>query len=326
MAVAPGPEVEEVEASRAEKLLAVGLVVFLLIGGFWVTNRLGSLLEYPDYTVIAARHGLPDLELAYREAEANLWRAMEAAEQARAAMEQARSEYEFRREEYRVALERGLDDPRLAAAHEAARTAYESARTALDLTNAVRASLEAKAAGPRRAYEAACQEAQKEYERAVDRYQLILFGLRFGYALPLFALSVWAWLHLRRRRSRHLTLGTAFLAFAGIQAAALVFQYGWYLLRDIGPLALSVSGSAICIAGLAALRRWATSSKRLAAARLRRGQCPSCGYPLAGSGAYCAGCGRGLAAPCQACGRDVVPQSGFCPHCGAEQAWPSAGV
>jgi hypothetical protein len=320
MAVTTGPEAEERETSRAEKLLATGLVIFLLIGGFWVMDRLTSFVERPDWQAIAAAEGLTGTEEALRQVEADYYRADEATREARVAVERARSEYEYRKEEYRVALERGLDDPALAGLHEQARTAYDVARENYALAEATQRSFEARVTAPRAAYAEASRRVDEAYGRAQDRYELLAFLLRFGYALPLFALSVWAWLGLRRRHGRNLIVATAFMAFAGLQAIALVFQYGWYILRDIGPIALSLAGSAVCITGLVALRRWAANPRRLATARLRRGQCPYCGYPLAPGAAHCAGCGRGLVEPCPECGRGSVPESPYCPHCGVQRA------
>lgn len=231
-------------------------------------------------------------------------------------MDQARSEWEYRKEEYRLALERGRDDPALARLHEEAGASYETARETYSLAEATRRSLEARQAAPRAEYNAAALTVHESYQHAVDRYELIVFLLRFCYALPLFAGSVWAWLALRRRQGRNLTVATAFMSFAGLQAIALVFQYGWYVLRDIGPIALSVTGSGVCVAGLVALKRWSSNPRRLSMARLRRSQCPYCGYPLSAGLAHCAGCGRGLALACPECGRDNLPETPYCSHCG----------
>lgn len=313
-------ELEEIETSRAEKLLAVGLVAFLLVGGFWVVDRLGSVPKKPDYQAIATGAGLPAAEQRYRTAQSDFQRAEEAAQSAAAAEEKARSEYEYRREEYRLALERGLAAPELAAAYESARRDYDKARAQTELAQAVRESLAARLAGPQADYEQAQGRVEEAVRRAENRYQLEAFCLRFGYALPLFGLAVWLWLILRRRRARYLILATAFMGFAGIQALALIGQYGWYLLRDIGPIALSVAGSAVCVAGLVGLGRWASSPGRVTRARFRRAECPHCGFPV-GAGAvagavYCPDCGRKVLEPCPACGGLNMSASSFCRHCG----------
>jgi len=313
----PGPaELEEVESSRVERLLAVGLVVFLLVGGFWVLARLGEIPQRPDWTAIEQAEGKPAVEEAWRQAMADYERAQTAAAEAWAALTKARAEYEYRREEYRVALERGLDDPALAAAYAEARTLVEQAAVRHELAEAVRVSLEAELKEPQQAYEAVMRRVQESYERADAHYQLAVFALRFAYALPLFGLSVWGWLALRRRRSRHLILATATMAFAGIQTLGLLGQYGWYLLRDVAPLALSVTGSAVCVAGLVAVRRWALNPRRLAVARLRRGQCPLCGFPLREGTTHCVGCGRPVMEACPGCATPNVTGSPFCGHCG----------
>jgi len=315
------PEMDEIESSRAEKLLAIGLVVFLLVGGFWILDRLGSLPTRPDYMTVAAAEGLPAAESAYRQAETDYQRGLDAAEQARSAMEQARADYEFMREEYRVALERGVDDPALAQAHETARVAFELASTRFEIADAARASLETKLIEPLATYRTTVDRVDRAAKRAEDRYQLIAFALRFGYTFPLFGLSVWLWLRLRRRNARYLILATGFMGFGGIQAVGLIGQYGWYLLRDIGPIAISVTGSAVCVAGLVALRRWLGSARRLATSRLRRGQCPYCGFPLPDGTAHCVGCGRQVLESCPDCGHGNVRESPHCRGCGRALDW-----
>ncbi|MCL6580212.1 MAG: zinc ribbon domain-containing protein [Firmicutes bacterium] len=313
----PGPaELEEVENSRVERLLAVGLVIFLLVGGFWVLARLGEIPERPDWAAIEQAEGKPAVEEAWRQAMADYERAQVAAGEAAAALTQARAEYEYRREEYRFALERGLDDPALAEAYAKARTAMEQAAVRYEVAEAARVALEARLKEPQQAYDDVMRRVQEAYERADARYQLAAFALRFGYALPLFGLSVWGWFALRRRRSRHLILATAVMAFAGIQTLGLLGQYGWYLLRDVAPLALSVAGSAVCVAGLVAVRRWALNPRRLAVARLRRGQCPLCGFPLQAGATHCVGCGRRVVEACPGCENPNVTGSPFCGHCG----------
>jgi hypothetical protein len=323
------PEIDEVESSRVEKLLALGLVVFLLVGGFWIMDRLGSLPPRPDWTGISAAQGLPEAERELRVVEVDYQRGVEAVIQAQQTLDRARAEYEFRREEYRVALERDLASPELAAAHQRAKEAFEKAQGEFEVAETVASTLQARLAGPRETFERLQRAVGEAAKRAEDRYQLAIFALRFGYALPLFGLSVWLWLGLRRRRARHLILATSFMGFAGIQAVGLVGQYGWYVLRDIGPIALSAAGSAVCIAGLVAVRRWATSAKRLATSRLRRSQCPYCGFPLnpgllaagqvGGAGGpawHCPGCGRGLASTCAHCGQAGLAETPYCRHCG----------
>jgi len=316
MAVTPNPETDEIESSRVEKLLAVGLVAFLLIGGFWVLDRLGSVPKRPDYTAIALAQGLTEIEAVFREAEADYLRAGAAVAETQDAMEKARSDYEYRREELRVAAELGVETPALSQSYETARAAFEAARTSHELAEATMASLEQRLAGPRALYEEASRRVHEAYQRALDLYQLSLFALRFAYALPLFAASVWAWFYVRRKRGPHAIIATAFMGFAGIQALTLVGQYGWYLLRDIVPIALSATGSAVCVAGLVALRRWAAATRRPALSRLRRSACPSCGFPLSLSRAHCAGCGRALRQTCPGCGGENVAESPYCGHCG----------
>lgn len=278
--------------------------------------RLGDIPARPDYAAVAAAEGLPSLEADLQAEAASYQTAAERAGEARVARDQARAEYEFRREEYRVALEKGLDDPALAASHESAKSAYEEAEARYQIAEAARANLETDLSARQKTYDDVLARVSKAFDRANGRYEVIAFILRFAYALPLFALSVWLWLALRRRRPRHLILATAFMAFAGLQALGLLGQYGWYLLRDVGQIALSVAGSAVCVAGLIAIQRWAANARRLTLARLRRRQCPGCGFPLTPGAAYCAGCGRKLTSTCPRCGQETLIEAPFCSNCG----------
>jgi hypothetical protein len=321
MPIVSHPELDEIESSRGEKLLAIGLVVFLLIGGFWILDRLGSLPGRPNYEALAAAQGLPQAEAAFRQVEADYRQGFENSEAARLEMDRARAAYEYKREEYRVALARGLEAPALASSHEAARIAFEKASLRFEVADAAREALEGRLVGPTKAYEAAFERVNAAVARAEDRYQFMVFVLRFGYALPVFGLSVWIWLRLRRKQARFLILATSFMGFAGVQAIGLVGQYGWYLLRDVGPIAVSVAGSTVCVAGLVALRRFTGNLLRVTAHRLRRGQCPYCAFPAEVGAAHCPGCGRSLLGACVLCGRSNRRESSFCGGCGCRLEW-----
>jgi len=315
-------EVTLTESSRAEKVLAAGMVVFMLLGGLWVLARLSAIPRPPDYQVLADRFGLPEAEKAYRQAENSLWHAESVLAERAARVEELRRAYEFRREEYRTVLDRGVDDPVRRREFEAARESLLQAETNRDAAAAVRDRAREALSEPEATYRQRQALFQAAYDQARRRRELALLALRFGYALPVFAASFAVWQRLRRRQSRYLILGTAGLAFATIQLAALVGMYGWHWLRGFTQLGVSVAGTAATAAGLVAVRRYLAAPERIARVRLRRGQCPQCGFPRPAAlspaaWAYCPDCGSALSAPCGACGRPRPVGAGYCPACGA---------
>jgi hypothetical protein len=80
---------------------------------------------------------------------------------------------------------------------------------------------------------------------------------------------------------------------------------------DLGILALSLFGVAVTVLAFELLQRYI--DRRLPARRVRRGQCPFCGYPVRGNDA-CEGCGRDVVAPCARCS---APRRVGARHCGA---------
>lgn len=81
--------------------------------------------------------------------------------------------------------------------------------------------------------------------------------------------------------------------------------------QDLGPLVLSLAGAAFTLAAFWGLQRYLAT--RIPQRRVRRGECPFCGYPVRGN-ARCEGCGREVVAPCAAC---TAPRRVGTAHCGA---------
>jgi hypothetical protein len=118
---------------------------------------------------------------------------------------------------------------------------------------------------------------------------------------------------LHRRRSRYVPLG---LGFAGFTAVLAFVMAGDYLTDyidplDLGILALSLFGAGVTVLAFFLLQRYL--DRRLPFRRVRRGQCPFCGYPVRGNRA-CEGCGRDVVAPCARCSE---PRRVGATHCGA---------
>src|SRR5512132_2606622 len=118
-------DVEEIQTTTSEKLLALGLTVFLLIGGIWTYQRIDDVVReavgveavQPSPTEQAALQRLDDAQTR-----------LNAATQARAA---ARDNLELRREAYRTAPDAGRRAPLLERAYEAARARFRRAQRAV---------------------------------------------------------------------------------------------------------------------------------------------------------------------------------------------------
>ena len=78
-------------------------------------------------------------------------------------------------------------------------------------------------------------------------------------------------------------------------------------MKQLGPVVLSLAGIALTLATFWWLQRYL--ARRVPPRRVRKGDCPFCGYPVRG-GEYCEGCGRTVIGECTTCsraapGRDV---------------------
>ncbi|MEW6545522.1 MAG: zinc ribbon domain-containing protein [Bacillota bacterium] len=309
-------EQETTEATRAEKILALGLVVFLLLGGLWVLDRLGDVPRRPEYAALVAKHGLSSLEEEVSRLQADLDQAREILRQAREQESQARVQYEFRREEYRTLLDAGRDDPQRRQAYHDALAAYDRARENAAAAQAVVTRWEEALREPQSTLEERRALVSTEYAHLSRQYETKAFLLRLGYALPLLALAVAMWQVVRRKHSPYLILLTGFMAFAVLQAAFLVGAYAWTLFRAWAQLGVSLAGATITAAGIVALRRYVFSPQRVMRARARMGQCTRCGLPVAREYVFCPECGNRVAEDCPHCGRLRPVSLPICPYCG----------
>ncbi len=308
-------ESQLIEYSRAEKILALGMVVFMLMGGFWIMNRITRFVPRPDYYQLEQRAGLAELSERFIEAQRKLSYADSLLQERREAFERTRVEYEFRREEYRVSLEKGVADTSKEKMYEESRRAMESAMVELDAATSLRSRFAQEFSALQDAYNRAHDEINASYSRAMNVYELKLFLVRFAYVFPVFGLSYWIWQVLRAKRSRHLVLGTAFLGFSTVQAIVMSGQYAWHLVRDVAQIAVSVAGTVATGAALVALKRYVTNPERVRNQRFRKGQCPACGFGVKGE-LYCPSCGFLLQAACPDCRALVPVVRKYCPNCG----------
>jgi len=293
-------DIEELQTTKSEKLLALVMAVFLLIGGVWTYQKLDS---YVADGIVQA--GTP----ADRAAVARLDRAYTESGRAERAVGSARVELELRREAYRTALDAGKPADDLERRYREAEAEYARATS-----RAAAARREVAAAGP--AANAARSRIQSDEERIRNRQELVTFLLRSALVLASFIAALAVLARLRNRGSRYLPLGAALVASATILAFVLAVDYLTDYLEpfDLGLLVLALLGAALTVWAFASLQRYL--ARRLPLRRVRRRQCPFCGFPL-GTGSHCEGCGREVISSCARCGGPRRVGSLRCSACGA---------
>ena len=294
-------DVEQLQTTKSEKLLVLVLVAFLLVGGVWaytqIDNRIRDWVGMPTPTAQDREavdvHSAAAVRLAFR--------------QQRAA--DAKSTLAERRERYRTALEAGDDAaPRLRAQYLAAERALASARREVRLAQReVRATAPEAARAERRITGVQDSERRKEARYTfLARFVLVLVSLGVGY---------WLLARLRRRNSRYLPLAAGALAYATILALVLAVDYltDYWDPSDLGLLVLAAIGVAATIVSYWVLQRYI--ARRMPGRRVKRGQCPFCGFPVRGD--HCEGCGRDVIAPCSRCEAPRRVGAAHCAACGA---------
>jgi len=303
-------DVEEIEVTRGERLLAVVLAVFLLIGGLWGYFELNLADDDESFRDPRAALSAPERATLDRR-----YRAEDRAAAARVRVRERRQTLVDRRESYRTALDEGRRDPELERRYREAQGRYDSA-----LTVARRRNAQARAArAVARPIEAELARLERaRIEQAQDdqnRDELVTAGLRLALVLGLLAGALRLMVWQRRRRSRWALGGYAAVGAAGALALVMGVDYltDWFDPTDLGPLVLSVIGAAFTLVAIGALQRHL--ARRLPGRRVRRGECPFCGYP-AGRGEHCEGCGRAVVAPCARCQAPRRVGAAHCASCG----------
>jgi hypothetical protein len=281
------------------------LVVFLLIGGIWTYAKLDDAARSttpPDYSY----RGTPPEQAAV----SRLNTAEERLLHADQAVSTTREELELRREAYRTALEANSPEAKRLGRR------YDEERAAFVLAQRRDAAARAAVLAARPAAERARQHiADTQAGRTHDR-ELLAFGLRLAFVLATLGLSYWLLARVRRRRSRYFPLALAVVAYAAVLAFVMATDYltDYFDPLDLGPLVLSLVGIGLTMLAFAALQRYL--ARRTPHRRLRKGECPFCGYPVRGI-KHCEGCGRDVVAPCSRCDEPRRVGSSFCGACGA---------
>jgi hypothetical protein len=290
-------DIEEIESTKSEKLLAVVLALFLLIGGIWTYQKID------DYVRSAVEYELSAADRAALDRHA---RAQSEASRADQAEDRALEELVLAREAYRTALDAGRPAAELEGAYRAAQSEHE--RVERELEDAQRA-VEAARPGAN----AAGQRQARALEEREDRRALLSVVFRLVFVLAYVAVAYWLLDRLRKSGSRYFPLALAFVATAAVLAFVMAADYitDYVDPLDLGPLVLSLFGVALTLAAFAALQRYL--ARRIPVRRVRKHECPFCGYPVR-ENERCEGCGREVIAECANCAQ---PRRVGALHCGA---------
>jgi hypothetical protein len=299
--VKPATDVEDLQVTRTEKLLAVVLTAFLLLGGIWTYTRVDDVVR---------RH-VPVPRAAFTQSPAI---SREAAAQDRLFRAQDRSRnalqtLEFRREAYRTALEAHKPAAPLERRYTAAQAAYAAAQRDI-----AAARHDVAAAAP--AANADRKSANKKVSAALHRQERDSFLIRLTLVLLSIGAGYWLLAFLRKQNTRWFPLAGSCVAFATIFAFVLAGDYvtDYFDPFQWGIAVVALIGIVATLLAYLALQRYLL--RRVTQRRVRRQQCPFCGYPV-GPGSHCEGCGREVVAPCANCEAPRRVGTAHCATCGA---------
>ncbi len=303
----------EIETSGAEKVLAVVLAVFIAIGAIW---------GYVKLDEVAAKDStysyLPDRKLIGAEE----FSALEGHRQAVSSAQTARRErgvaahrLEFHREAYRTALDAGEPSAELRAEYESAQARLASASKELAAAEKTEARTRPGSLRVKERLDELRQDAAQQEDEDRAHHDRVVFLLRLGLLILMLGGAYLLLSRLRSRHSRYLPAALAWIGATAVLACVMAADYtnSYIEFSEVGPLAISIAGIALTLVAFVAMQRFL--AKRIPARRVRRGECPFCGFPLRGK-PHCEGCGRGVIASCSSCQKDRRVGTPRCGHCG----------
>jgi len=301
----------EIETSLSEKVLALVLAVFIAIGAIWGYVKLDDVAE-PDAAYQPTRQLIDRDELAAIQSYQQATRSVRAAQRDRRG---ATRELELSREAYRTALDAGEPATELQAEYESAQAGLASASRQLAAAAAVAAQTRPGAVEARNRLSDLRQVAAKQADEDRVKHDRIVFALRLALLVLMLAGAYRLLIRLRSRNSRYLPAALAWIGATAILAVVMAGDYtdSYIEFDEVGPLAISLAGVALTLAAFVALQRFL--AKRVPARRVRRGECPFCGFPVRDK-PHCEGCGRSVIADCSSCQRDRRVGTARCGYCG----------
>jgi hypothetical protein len=294
-------DIEEIEATKSEKFLAVVLAAFLLIGTIWFYVQVDEWVR----DVIETPKPSTSQQAVFDQRD----QAGRTLERTTVDLDNARYKLDFTREAYRTEL----DAERPAVAQEAAYRAAEKA-----LADATRDQKRASAASvdANRAAKPADKAYAKRTHATEVKQAWVIALVRLGFVVGWLVMAFRLVNAQRRRQSRFLPLGFAATGAGVITALVYATDYitDYIDPLDLGPIVLSAAGAAATVGAFVGLQRWL--ARRIPGRRVRNGECPFCGHPVRGEAPHCEGCGREVIASCSSCGAPRRVGSPHCSHCG----------
>lgn len=292
-------DTEDIASTRSERVLAVVLVVFLLIGSGWfyvkIDDWVGGSRAW-EYTA-AEQRSIDAAETA----EDRAWRAEEE-------RDTALTDLELARENLSLAIEQDQPTESLSETFEEAQTEYAEARAEATTARSRADAAQQAADDAREAYDDRARGKDGRYW-IVALLRLLFVGALVGGSLRLITVQ-------RARESRYLTLGLSAVAASTLTAVWFAGDYitDYIDVLELGPLVLSVLGAGATVVAFVALQRYL--ARRVPRSRVRKGECPFCGFPVRGDGPHCEGCGREVVGECGACSSPRRVGSPHCAVCG----------
>jgi hypothetical protein len=303
----------EIETSTSEKILALVLAVFITIGAVWGYVKLDEVAKNDSASYRAPNRELIDPEeIATIE---NHREAIHSVEMARSHRRAAVRTLELRREAYRTALDAEQPSAELQTEYESARARLASVSSDLAAAVRVEARTRPEATQARQQLTELRQDATEHEDEERARHDRIVFLLRLGLLILMLAGAYRLLIRLRSRNSRYLPAALAWIGATAILAAVVAADYtdSYIEFEEVGPLAISIVGIVLTLAAFVALQRFL--ARRVPARRVRRGECPFCGFPLRDK-PHCEGCGRAVIASCSSCQEDRRVGTARCGYCG----------
>ncbi|GAA0192972.1 MULTISPECIES: zinc ribbon domain-containing protein [unclassified Aeromicrobium] len=292
-------DTEDIASTRSERVLAVVLVVFLLIGSGWfyvkIDDWVGGSRAW-EYTA-AEQRSIDAAETA----EDRAWRAEEE-------RDTALTDLELARENLSLAIEQDQPTESLSETFEEAQTEYAEARAEATTARSRADAAQQAADDARETYDDRARGKDGRYW-IVALLRLLFVGALVGGSLRLITVQ-------RARESRYLTLGLSAVAASTLTAVWFAGDYitDYIDVLELGPLVLSVLGAGATVVAFVALQRYL--ARRVPRSRVRKGECPFCGFPVRGDGPHCEGCGREVVGECGACSSPRRVGSPHCAVCG----------
>jgi hydrogenase/urease accessory protein HupE len=216
---------------------------------------------------------------------------------------------ELRREAYRTALEAHKPAAALERNYNAAQAAYATAQSDVAVARREAAAAHPAAAADRKA-------AGTRVGDALHRQARDSFLIRLAFVLLSIGGAYWVLAVMRRRQTRWFPLAGSGVAYATILAFVLAGDYvtDYFDPFQWGIAIVALIGIVATLLAYLGLQRYLL--RRVTQRRVRKQQCPFCGYPI-GVGAHCEGCGREVVAPCANCGSPRRVGTAHCATCGA---------